>query len=169
MLYAAINFGDRCAPEQCAVWGPFAEFHPFSNWQAFFFGMCIGRLLQDTNVEDVPSCLRKNAATTACLVLLALLFVAPLPSERAVTLFLEKGPLLLPIFAMLIYFLSLGDDVLLRPWILENPVLQYLGAVSGHYFLLYWPVRSLLVRAAPEGMSVAGAVGLPFLAAIAFF
>lgn len=169
ILYSLENFRQPCHSGKCAVWGAYAEFHPFSNWPTFFFGMCIGRVLQDTKFEDIPSRLRENAATVALVMLLSLPLFAPLPSESILALFFDKGPLLLPVFALLISFTSLGEDTCLRPQFLEWKVLQYLGAVSGHFFLLYAPVRLLVHRMAPGGVSAAGSVVLPFLTAMAFF
>jgi len=141
VLYAAQEW--KYGSERPA-WGPFAEFHPFSNWQTFFFGMCLGRTLQDINLESVPWLLQKAAASVALGMLFSIPFFLPEPSSSVLTLFLDKGPLLLPVFAMLIIFVPVGNDILLRPNFLEYSLGNYLGAMSGHLFLLHWPVKVLL-------------------------
>jgi len=153
----------------CAAWGPFVEFHPLSNWQTFFFGMCLGRILQDCKPEDVPVTLRKAAAMISFLILVSVPMLLPVPSNNVSTLFFDKGPLLLPSFASLIYFTALGEDALLKPAILENQTLQYLGSVSGHLFLLHWPVRLLVARMSAGAAPVYLTVTLQLIVAIAVY
>lgn len=178
LLYAAKNFGRSCQPCTtwgpfaecaCASWGPYAEFHPFSNWQTFFFGMCVGRMLQDINPENVPLPLRKAAAIVALSMLISLPLLGPQPSNGVSTLFFDKGPFLLPLFAVILYFVPLGEDVLLKPTLLQNKSLQYLGMVSGHLFLLHWPVRLLVTRATAGRAPVLLTLVLQLLVAVSVY
>lgn len=169
LLYAAQNVGNKCQSSPCAQWGAFAEFHPFSNWQVFFFGMCLGRILQEVDANIIPSLLRKTAASVALLAFLTISLYSPMPSGSVLTLFFDKGPLLLPVFAVLLYFLPLGDDLLLQPAFLESRIPQYLGAISGHLFLLHIPTRLLLARIVVGGASVLVTVILQLLVAVAFY
>jgi len=151
VLYAALNVDGHCFPSLCANWNSFAEFHPFANWQVFVFGMCMGRVLQDTDSNTVPFALRRIGGTVSLLTLFSLPLFSPTPSDSVLTLFLDKGPLLLPIFAMLLYLVPLGDDILLKPALMESKLLAYAGAMSGHLFLLHIPVKLLLDRIAGSG------------------
>lgn len=177
-LYAFQNYGYSCHPCTswgrfaecpCKVWGPFVEFHPLSNWQTFFFGMCIGRVLQDTTPENVPASLRKIGAAAALWTLVCLPLWVPSPSNTVSTLFFDKGPFLLPIFAMLIFLIPLGEDLLLKPVLMESALLRYLGLVSGHLFLLHWPVRLLVARAAGGNAPVVVTVAIQMFVAISFY
>jgi peptidoglycan/LPS O-acetylase OafA/YrhL len=157
VLYAAANVDGHCFPSLCAKWDSFVEFHPFANWQVFVFGMCMGRVLQDTDSNAVPLALRMIGGTVSLLTLFSLPLFSPTPSDSVLTLFLDKGPFLLPIFAMLLYLVPLGDDILLRPAFMESKLLAYSGAMSGHFFLLHIPVKLLLDR-------IAGSQAVPITA-----
>jgi len=126
-------------------------------------------MLQDGNPEQVPARLRQTAAIAALLTIVSLPMLIPSPSNNVSTLFFDKGPLLLPLFATLLYFIPLGEDVLLKPAFLETQLPRYLGLVSGHLFLLHWPVRLLVARVTTGTASVFFTVVLQLIVAVAAY
>jgi peptidoglycan/LPS O-acetylase OafA/YrhL len=119
----------------------FGIYHPLANWQSFFFGMCLARLLPDLKVgEHLP----KFAASAALAVLLCIFLFAPPPDSECFTFSLARGPLLLPLYALLLIFVPQGQDLLLRPEILESKPALWLGAMSGSLFILHAPIRHVI-------------------------
>jgi len=163
ILYAAANIDGRANSNS------FVEFHPFANWQVFVFGMCMGRVLQDTDYHAVPHAFRMIGGTVSLLTLFSLPLFSPTPSDSVLTLFLDKGPLLLPIFAMLLYLVPLGDDILLSPALMESKLLAYSGAMSGHFFLLHIPAKLLLERIAEGAVPITALLPSQLLFSIAVY
>jgi peptidoglycan/LPS O-acetylase OafA/YrhL len=149
----------------------FSNYNPLSNWQTFFFGMCLGRILQDLTPEDVPQALGKVAASSALVVLASLPFLLPSLGvglhNATSTVFFDKGPFLLPFFAVLLFFVPLGLDVLLKPAVLESTFCKYLGEVSGDLFLLHYPIK-LIVDHTGLDIGVPLLLILQILVAVAF-
>lgn len=135
-------------------WGAdFASFHPLGNWQAFCFGMCLGRLaLEPWLYAFIPAAVRRTGATTALLVLsIAAIFAPSIPDGdigAVLTNFVDKGPILLPLFGLLLILVPFGEDeMILQPAVLESGSCRWLGAMSAQLFILHWPTRLLLARA----------------------
>lgn len=126
--------------------GSFASFHPFSNWCSFVFGMFLGRILPDIPIQAVPIALRKSAGTCTLLLLLLIFACFTAPQAGAIDLLLDKGPLLLPVYCTIVVYVASGEDFFMRPIVMENPYLVWLGAMSGELFLLHWPLRCLLYK-----------------------
>lgn len=123
--------------------GQFAAFHPLANWQCFFFGMCLARLLPDLKLGTY---LPKFVASAAMALLVCAFLFAPMPTEECLMVFLDKGPLLLPLFGSLLIFLPQGQDVILLPKVLESKPAVWLGAMSASLFILHWPVRLIVAE-----------------------
>ncbi|CAE8607400.1 unnamed protein product [Polarella glacialis] len=137
--------------------GPFAEFHPLANWQSFVFGLALGRLAGEIDLEWIPALLLKTLGSAALAVLFAAFALLSPASIFAWVSFLDKGPVLLPAFAILILFVSAGQDVLLSPRLLTSAPARWLGQMSAQLFLLHWPTRLLLSKAhadLPLGITV---------------
>ncbi|CAE8603504.1 unnamed protein product [Polarella glacialis] len=127
--------------------GFFSEFHPLANWPSFVFGLALGRLAGEIDFEWIPALLLKTLGSAALAVLFAVFALLSPASIGAWVSFLDRGPVLLPVFATLILFVSAGQDVLLSPRLLSSAPARWLGQMSSQLFLLHWPTRLLLNKA----------------------
>jgi|Transcript_82954 peptidoglycan/LPS O-acetylase OafA/YrhL len=148
--------------------GAFAYWHPLTNWQPFVFGMCLARLTIGTQFGKFPQLVRKVSASVAFFTITAICLLEPLPptmkfdpnagaavnAPSPLKMFWYKGPLLLPLFAVLMVFVSVGEDYLLRPSLLQNPWALWLGSVSAELYLFHYPVRLMVRRLYDEPSSL---------------
>lgn len=137
-------------PLICAIRGnvdaDFARRHPLANWQKFFFGICLGRLLPE--FKKAPDWLRKaGASLTLSALLLAFAVVQPpsAPRRQVLDLLLD-GPVLLPFFGSVLVFVSIGEDRILSPRVLQSETLFWLGSISAQLYILHAPVYQMLHR-----------------------
>jgi peptidoglycan/LPS O-acetylase OafA/YrhL len=121
----------------------FAEYHPLSNWSAFVLGMFVARLLPELQMACQIAPVGKYAASASAITLLAMF---TLPHPAILELYFFKGTFVLPVAAALFVFVSLGQDVVLRPEWLQNPWLLWLGSVSGPFFMLHYAVMIFLTE-----------------------
>lgn len=137
-------------PLICAIRGnvhaDFARRHPLANWQKFFFGICLGRLLPE--VKKAPALLRKvGVSLTLLALLLAFAVVQPptTPTRQVFDLLLD-GPVLLPIFGLILFLLPIGEDLILSPRVLQSETLLWLGSISAQLYILHAPVHQIMHR-----------------------
>mmetsp|Transcript_82289 Transcript_82289/g.156431 ORF Transcript_82289/g.156431 Transcript_82289/m.156431 type:complete len:859 (+) Transcript_82289:227-2803(+) len=129
---------------------PFASFHPLSNWPPFVFGMGVARLSLDARFDKQPALVQHYAASVALGTLLLVFYFLPWPMPGCpggtLEIWMLRGPLLLPFYGVLLFFVPAGEDLLLKPDILESPIGLLLGSVSGPLFALHWPVQTWMVN-----------------------
>jgi peptidoglycan/LPS O-acetylase OafA/YrhL len=138
----------------------FAFWNPLSNWQPFVFGMCLARLTAEVELQRLPLIFRQAGASVACAILVIIFFLVPHPpsmilnpndptpdpAPNPLRMFFHKGPLLLPVFAVLLVLVPLGEDLVLRPQFLQNSWTLWLGSVSAELYLFHFPARLILHR-----------------------
>jgi len=141
-------------PLICAIRGDvdadFAWRHPLANWQKFFFGVCLGRLLPE--FKKAPASLQKLGASLALSVLLLAFIVVQPPLGQGVTHDMQfwdlllDGPVLLPLFGLILIFVPIGEDVILSSRVLQCETLQWLGSISAQLYILHAPVQQIMHR-----------------------
>lgn len=133
----------------------FTMYHPLGNWQQFVFGMCLARIATEARLDNLPLYVRQLAASTALVTVLVMCFLVPYPPNNFLTadihsapnpfkLFWHKGPLLLPLFALVLVFVPAGQDLMLHPRYLQSQCALWLGSVSANLYMFSYPVRMMV-------------------------
>mmetsp|Transcript_95497 Transcript_95497/g.165898 ORF Transcript_95497/g.165898 Transcript_95497/m.165898 type:complete len:821 (-) Transcript_95497:23-2485(-) len=119
----------------------FLECHPFANWQSCIFGMGLARVTSEARLEALPAVARERAAFSALAVLLLLPGLMPWSPSPILKMLLQQGPVLLPLFGVVLVFVAAGEDKLLTPRLLESSRAQWLGRMSRPLLVLHQPFR----------------------------
>jgi len=126
----------------------FVDFNPACCWHIFLFGMVLARVFSEYHSSLSERSFARVSASVPVAVLTAVFICCPTPGSIAEA-FLNKGPILLPVFASLILGLACEQDVIFGLPVWTRPIFStWLPGCSWCLYILHVPIFYFLHKQA---------------------